>query len=62
MFPFAWLTGLNVQDSFQFAQYMGMKLVTNEFVVMGKVTGTISTHTHLTSLSSNVNSIFNILC
>lgn len=44
MFPFAWLTGLNVQDSFQFAQYMGMKLVTNEFVVMGKVTGTISTH------------------
>lgn len=37
MFPFAWLMGLNVHDAFQFAQYMGTKLVTNEFVVMGKV-------------------------
>lgn len=43
MFPFAWLMGLNVHDAFQFAQFMGMKLVTNEFVVMGKVTKTIST-------------------
>lgn len=42
MFPFAWLTGLNVHDAFEFAQYMGNKLVTNEFVVMGKVTGTIN--------------------
>lgn len=42
MFPFAWLTGLNVSDAFQFAQYMGTKLVTNEFVVMGKVSGTIN--------------------
>lgn len=42
MFPFAWLTGLNVHDAFEFAQYMGTKLVTNEFVVMGKVTGTIN--------------------
>ncbi len=42
MFPFAWLTGLNVHDVFEFAQYMGTKLVTNEFVVMGKVTGTIN--------------------
>lgn len=41
MFPFAWLMGLNVSDAFQFAQYMGTKLVTNEFVVMGKVTKTI---------------------
>lgn len=42
MFPFAWLTGLNVSDAFQFAQYMGTKLVTNEFVVMGKVSGSIN--------------------
>jgi Nucleoside permease len=40
MFPFAWLMGLPVNDAFQFAQYMGEKLVTNEFVVMGKVTKT----------------------
>ncbi len=43
MFPFAWLMGLPVDDAFQFAQYMGEKLVTNEFVVMGKVTKTIAT-------------------
>ncbi|MFC6170325.1 NupC/NupG family nucleoside CNT transporter [Loigolactobacillus jiayinensis] len=42
MFPFAWLTGLNVSDAFKFAQFMGTKLVTNEFVVMGKVTGSIN--------------------
>lgn len=41
MFPFAWLMGLNPQDSFQLAQYMGTKLVTNEFVVMGQVTNTV---------------------
>lgn len=41
MFPFAWLLGLNPQDSFQLAQYMGTKIVTNEFVVMGQVTSTI---------------------
>lgn len=38
MFPFAWLMGLDVSQAFQFAQYMGTKLVTNEFVVMGKIT------------------------
>jgi purine nucleoside transport protein len=43
MFPFAWLMGLNPSDAFQFAQYMGEKLVTNEFVVMGKVTSKIAT-------------------
>lgn len=43
MFPFAWLMGLNPSDAFKFAQYMGEKLVTNEFVVMGKVTGKIAT-------------------
>ncbi|MCH4008357.1 NupC/NupG family nucleoside CNT transporter [Companilactobacillus sp.] len=42
MYPFAWLLGLSSHDSFQMAQYMGTKLVTNEFVVMGKVTGIIN--------------------
>lgn len=42
MFPFAWLMGLDVSHAFQFAQFMGMKLVTNEFVVMGKIAGTIN--------------------
>ncbi|AKP68373.1 NupC/NupG family nucleoside CNT transporter [Companilactobacillus ginsenosidimutans] len=42
MYPFAWLLGLNSHDSFQMAQYMGTKLVTNEFVVMGKVTGIVN--------------------
>lgn len=37
MYPFAWLLGLDPQNSFQFAQYMGTKLVTNEFVVMEQV-------------------------
>lgn len=41
MFPLAWLMGLNIHDTFQFAQYMGTKLVTNEFVVMGQVTSII---------------------
>jgi len=44
MFPFAWLMGLNVHDAFGFAQYMGTKLVTNEFVVMGKISSTINTN------------------
>ncbi|GLB47262.1 nucleoside transporter [Philodulcilactobacillus myokoensis] len=37
MFPFAWLLGQDPSNAFQFAQYMGTKLVTNEFVVMGRV-------------------------
>lgn len=37
MYPFAWLLGLDPHHAFQFAQYMGTKLVTNEFVVMGQV-------------------------
>ncbi|WP_251716272.1 NupC/NupG family nucleoside CNT transporter [Lactobacillus agrestimuris] len=44
MYPFAWLTGLNPNESFQFAQHMGTKLVTNEFVVMGQVTGHIKSY------------------
>ncbi|MBD5429547.1 nucleoside transporter C-terminal domain-containing protein [Lactobacillus sp.] len=43
MFPFAWLMGLPFDNAFQFAQYMGTKLVTNEFVVMGQVTKTVHT-------------------
>lgn len=42
MYPFAWLMGLSPSDSFSFAQHMGTKLVTNEFVVMGQVTKSIS--------------------
>ncbi len=34
LFPFAWLLGLSSAEAFQMAQYMGLKLVTNEFVVM----------------------------
>jgi purine nucleoside transport protein len=41
MFPFAWLLGFNVQDAFHIAQFMGTKLVTNEFVVMGEVSKSI---------------------
>ena len=41
MFPFSWLLGLPVHQAWQLAQDMGMKLVTNEFVVMGKVTADI---------------------
>ena len=37
MFPFAWLLGLSSYEAFQMAQYMGLKLVTNEFVVMHQV-------------------------
>ncbi|WP_283680242.1 nucleoside transporter C-terminal domain-containing protein [Lentilactobacillus sp. Marseille-Q4993] len=42
MFPFAWLMGLDVSHAFDFAQFMGTKLVTNEFVVMGKIAPTIN--------------------
>ena len=34
MFPFAWLLGLDSGEAFTVAQYMGTKIVTNEFVVM----------------------------
>ena len=34
MFPFAWLLGLSPGEAFTLAQYMGKKLITNEFVVM----------------------------
>ena len=34
MFPFAWLMGLDTAEAFKLAEYMGTKLITNEFVVM----------------------------
>ncbi|MGR3742364.1 NupC/NupG family nucleoside CNT transporter [Companilactobacillus sp. DQM5] len=43
MFPFAWLMGVDTSTAFEFAQYMGTKLVTNEFVVMGQITKTVHT-------------------
>ncbi|GBG04974.1 NupC/NupG family nucleoside CNT transporter [Lactobacillus rodentium] len=44
MYPFAWLMGLNPTNAFQFAQHMGTKLVTNEFVVMGQVTNHVKSY------------------
>ena len=47
MFPFAWLLGLDSGEAFQLAQYMGTKLITNEFVVMLNVKdilGSFSVH------------------
>ncbi|HBF73907.1 MAG TPA: NupC/NupG family nucleoside CNT transporter [Lactobacillus sp.] len=41
MFPFAWLLGFPVHDAWTLSQDMGLKLVTNEFVVMGKVAGNV---------------------
>ena len=42
MFPFSWLMGLNVHDAWILSQNMGMKLITNEFVVMGSMTNKIA--------------------
>lgn len=44
MFPFAWLMGSDVHTAFAFAQNMGTKLVTNEFVVMGNVSQHIGSY------------------
>ncbi len=41
LFPFAWLLGFDPSQAFQLAQYMGTKLVTNEFVVMGEISKNI---------------------
>ncbi|MFC6253579.1 NupC/NupG family nucleoside CNT transporter [Secundilactobacillus hailunensis] len=41
MFPAAWLLGFPVHDAWILSQDMGLKLVTNEFVVMGKVAGNV---------------------
>ncbi|CAJ1230031.1 NupC/NupG family nucleoside CNT transporter [Lactiplantibacillus xiangfangensis] len=45
MFPFAWLLGFNPHEAFQMASFMGTKLVTNEFVVMGEVSSKVNTFT-----------------
>ncbi|WP_338207681.1 NupC/NupG family nucleoside CNT transporter [Lactiplantibacillus paraxiangfangensis] len=45
MFPFAWLLGFNPHEAFQMASFMGTKLVTNEFVVMGEVSSKVNTYT-----------------
>lgn len=41
MYPLAWLLGFPVHDAWIMSQDMGLKLVTNEFVVMGKVSGSV---------------------
>ncbi|MBQ2136703.1 MAG: NupC/NupG family nucleoside CNT transporter, partial [Selenomonas sp.] len=46
MFPFAWLMGLESGEAFQLAQYMGTKLVTNEFVVMLSVQDIMGQFSH----------------
>ena len=43
MFPFAWLMGLSAGEAFQVAQYMGEKLITNEFAVMLGITDVVHT-------------------
>ncbi len=43
MYPFAWLLGMDPHSALQLGQYMGTKLVTNEFVVMGKVSPIVHT-------------------
>ncbi|MDR1447449.1 MAG: nucleoside transporter [Candidatus Ancillula sp.] len=42
LFPFAWLLGFDPAQAFELASYMGTKLVMNEFVVMGQVSGEIA--------------------
>lgn len=43
MYVPAWLMGLDPGTAWHFSQLMGLKLVTNEFVVMGQVSSTIAT-------------------
>ena len=43
LFPFAWLLGLAPAEAFQIAQYMGTKLITNEFVVMLQIQEVVPT-------------------
>ena len=43
MFPFAWLLGLDSNEAFQMAEFMGTKLITNEFVVMLQAQPLVST-------------------
>ena len=43
LFPFAWLLGLAPAEAFLIAQYMGTKLITNEFVVMLQIQDVVRT-------------------
>lgn len=43
MTPFSFLLGLPLNEAFQTGQYMGTKLVTNEFVVMGQIHPIVNT-------------------
>lgn len=45
MTPFSLLLGLPINEAFQTAQYMGTKLVTNEFVVMAEITTKLDSFT-----------------
>ncbi|MBT1176813.1 NupC/NupG family nucleoside CNT transporter [Bifidobacterium callimiconis] len=40
----AWLMGLDPATAWDFSQLMGLKLVTNEFVVMGQITGEVASY------------------
>ncbi|MBT1165984.1 NupC/NupG family nucleoside CNT transporter [Bifidobacterium simiarum] len=40
----AWLMGLDPGTAWHFSQLMGLKLVTNEFVVMGQITSEVATY------------------
>ncbi|NEG96697.1 nucleoside transporter [Bifidobacterium sp. SMB2] len=44
MYVPAWLLGLDPGTAWEFSQLMGLKLVTNEFVVMGQITGEVATY------------------
>ncbi len=45
MFPFAWLLGLNTEEAFTVAKFIGTKIVTNEFVVMMQAGPYMGEHT-----------------
>lgn len=45
MFPFAIFMGFDPSQAFELARYMGTKLVTNEFVVMGEVSKAVMNQT-----------------
>ena len=44
MYVPAWLMGLDPGTAWHFSQLMGLKLVTNEFVVMGQITSEVATY------------------
>lgn len=44
LFPFTWLLGLETGEAFSVARFMGIKIVTNEFVVMMQAGPNIAEH------------------